>query len=156
MRAQGLLLLKHARNLVVVCHALGVTLSREWLTPPCGSGKKMSAWHSVALSCSACLLGSMQMTNSRAYLWCWLAGAFPELRLGKVWWCSFDNYSLGSGPPWPCQAPKPPGEGGHNGDSRLPRLIPLSQGFFGRSGLSVARNVIPCQLEGARERTRWV
>ena len=33
----GLLVIRHARNLVVVHHALGVTLSREWLTPSCGS-----------------------------------------------------------------------------------------------------------------------
>jgi hypothetical protein len=156
MQARGLLLLRHVRNLVVVRHAPGVALPREWLTLPCGSGKKMSACHSMALSCSACLLGSMHLTNSRAYSWRWSTRAFPELRLGKVWWCSFDNYSPRSGPPWPCQAPEPPGEGGHNWDSRLPQLIPLSQGFFGRSRPSVACRVIPCQLEGAPEHTRWV
>ena len=98
-----------------------------------------------------CLLGPMHLTNYRAYSWSWLARAFPEPRSGKLSWCSSDNYSPRSGPPWPCQAPEFPGEGGHNGG--LPRLIPLAQGVFDRIGPSVAYRVIPCQLEGACECT---
>lgn len=75
--------------LILMCHAQGVTLSREWPTAPNGG--------EVLLR----LLGSECLTDSRAGFSSWLGRSIlPEPRLGRLRWQLFSWGSLGWESPW--------------------------------------------------------